>query len=204
MYPLFESIYIENGQIRNGLYHEFRFKNSYFEHFGDNPGYSLFDNLNLPELDSSLKYKLRIDYNKTGTYRTISEYLNKIPNTLRLLQDNTIDYSLKYGNRNHLNDLYNQRAGADDVLIIKNGHITDATYSNIIFTDGAKIVTPSTPLLHGTCRERLITENKIQKAEIRKDNLHQYNSFQLINALNDFNKNRWIDIQNIIVASYFE
>ncbi|WP_339841219.1 aminotransferase class IV [uncultured Maribacter sp.] len=198
MYPLFESVCIENGQMKNGQYHELRFKTSYFQFYGCEPKFSLFDKLNLPQLDRCLKYKLRIDYKETDSTWTVSEYLNKIPTSLLLLKDDDIDYNLKYTDRKQLNQLYYKKVDFEDVLIVKNGHITDATYSNIIFTDGHKIVTPSTPLLHGTCRARLIAEEKITEAPIKVDTIHLFESFQLINALNDFNEDRWIRIQNIV------
>ena len=198
MYPLFESVCIVNGEIQNVTYHESRFKSSFYALFGFEAKYSLFDNLNLPRIDKSLKYKLRIEYNEIGVKWTISEYLNKIPTSLLLLPDDEIDYQLKYADRNRLNQLYQQKGYLEDVLISKNGYITDATYSNILFTDGPKIITPSTPLLHGTCRAKLLAEEKITEVPIKADSIHLFKSFQLINALNDYDKNRWIPVQNII------
>ncbi len=197
MYPLFESVCIVNGEIQNGNYNESRFKSSFHAFFGFEAKYSLFDKIILPRIDKSLKCKLRIEYNEIGAKWTISEYLNKIPTSLLLLKDDEIEYPLKSTNRKQLNNLHHQKGDFEDVLIIKNGHITDATYSNILFTDGHKIVTPSTPLLHGTCRTKLIAEEKITEAPIKADAIHFFESFQLINALNDFDKNRWIPIQNI-------
>lgn len=200
MYPLFESVCIENGKIQNAHYHESRFKSSFYAFFGFEPNYSLFDKVVLPRIDKSLKCKLRIEYNEIGTKWTISEYLNTIPSSLLLLKDDAIDYPLKYANRKNLNNLYQQKANFEDILIIKNGLITDATYSNILFTDGQKIITPSTPLLNGTCRTRLLSEKIITEAPIKADSIHLFESFQLINALNDFDKNRWKPIQNITTA----
>tara|TARA_R110000744_G_scaffold93571_1_gene180747 strand:+ start:339 stop:941 length:603 start_codon:yes stop_codon:yes gene_type:complete len=200
MYPLFESVCIENGKIQNAQYHKFRFKSSFYTFFGFEPNYSLFDKVILPRIDKSLKCKLRIEYNEIGTKWTISEYLNTIPSSLLLLNADAIDYRLKYTNRQNLNHLYQQKANFEDILIIKNGLITDATYSNIIFTDGQKIITPSTPLLNGTCRTRLLSEEIITEAAIKADSIHLFESFQLINALNDFDKNRWVPIQNITTA----
>jgi 4-amino-4-deoxychorismate lyase len=197
MYPLFESVGILNGQVQNGHYHELRFNKSYTEHYGNEPDYLLFEGIKLPKLDGSLKYKLRICYNKTNTSWTISEYLNSVPNSLKVVHDDNASYPMKYADRNHLNRLYEKRGESDDVLIIKNGHITDATYSNILFTDGIQIVTPLTPLLKGTCRAKLIIENKILETPITLDSIHQFHNFQLVNALNDFDKTRWIDIQQI-------
>jgi 4-amino-4-deoxychorismate lyase len=200
MYPLFESICIENGKIQNAHYHESRFKSSFYAFFGFEPNYSLFDKVVLPRIDKYLKCKLRIEYNEIGTKWTISEYLNTIPSSLLLLKDDEIDYRLKYVDRKNLNHLYLQKVNFEDILIIKNGFITDATYSNILFTDGHKIVTPSTPLLKGTCRTRLLAKEIITEAVIKADSIHLFESFQLINALNDFDKNRWKPIQNITTA----
>ena len=200
MYPLFESVCIANGEIQNAFYHESRFKLSFYAFFGFEAKYSLFDKVILPRIDKSLKCKLRIEYNEIGTKWTISEYLNTLPTSLLLLKDNEIDYRLKYADRKHLNHLYHQKINFEDVLIIKNGFVTDATYSNILFTDGYKIVTPSTPLLLGTCRTRLLAEEKITEVPIKAASIHLFKSFQLINALNDFDENRWIPIQNIVIT----
>lgn len=200
MYPLFESVCIENGKIQNAHYHESRFKSSFYTYFGFEPNYTLFDKIALPRIDKSLKCKLRIEYNEIGTKWTISEYLNTIPSSLLMLKDDEIEYRLKYTDRKNLNQLYQQKTNFEDVLIIKNGFITDATYSNILFTDGQKIITPSTPLLNGTCRTRLLSEEIITEAAIKADSIHFFVSFQLINALNDFDKNRWVPIRNITTA----
>lgn len=197
MYPLFESVGVINGQIQNGHYHELRFKKSYFEYYGFEPPYTLFVSLILPDLKSSLHYKLRIEYNDIGIQSTIAEYKNQIPTSLRVVHDKALAYGLKYTDRNRLNKLYHQREASDDVLIIKNGHITDASYSNIVFTDGSIIVTPTTPLLQGTCRARLLAEQTIEQIPIKLDDIKQFKSFQLINALNDFDEHRWVTIDNI-------
>ena len=166
----------------------------FYAFFGFEPNYSLFDKVILPRIDKSLKCKLRIEYNQIGTKWTISEYLKTIPSSLLMLKDDEIEYRLKYADRKNLNHLYKQKANFEDVLI------TDATYSNILFTDGQKIITPSTPLLNGTCRTRLLSDEIITEAAIKADSIHFFVSFQLINALNDFDKNRWVPIQNITTA----
>ena len=109
---------------------------------------------------------------------------------------NTACIRITYTNIN-INALFLKREEADDVLIIKNGLVTDASYSNILFFDGKQIVTPSTPLLEGTCRARLLATNRIVEKSISVDELQNFESFQLVNALNDFDESRWIPIQNI-------
>lgn len=197
MYPLFESVCIENSQIKNADYHEARFRKSYIQQYKTHPTYSLFDGIHLTNLDNTLKYKLRIGYKQNGTRYSISEYENSIATSLNLVTDDTISYTLKKNNRKKLNALFLQRGEADDVLIIRNGLVTDASYSNILFFDGKQIVTPSTPLLEGTCRARLLAKNSIVDKSISVDDLQNFESFQLVNALNDFDESRWIPIQHI-------
>ena len=197
MYPLFESVCIENSQIKNAAYHEARFNRSYMQQYKTHPTYTLFDGIHLTNLDDTLKYKLRIGYKQNGTRFSFSEYENNIATSLKLVSDDTISYALKKNNRKKLNALFLQRGEADDVLIIKNGLVTDASYSNILFFDGKQIVTPTTPLLEGTCRARLLAINRIVEKSISVADLQNFESFQLVNALNDFDESRWIPIENI-------
>ncbi|KSA12499.1 aminotransferase class IV [Maribacter dokdonensis] len=197
MYPLFESVCIENSEIKNEQYHEARFRASYMQQYKTHPTYSLFDGIHLTNLDNTLKYKLRIGYKQHGTRFSISEYKNSIPTSLQLVNDDTISYAVKRNNRKKLNNLFKLRDQCDDVLIVKNGFITDASYANILLIDGEHIVTPSTPLLEGTCRARLLDENKITEKRITRADLQHFKSFQLINALNDFDDTRWIPIKKI-------
>lgn len=197
MYPLFESISIVDGKIQNPSFHEARFAYSYFNFFKKKPPYKLFTGITLPKLDTSLQYKLRIAYSAKGTDWTITPYTNKLPRTLQLVENNTIAYPLKYNDRSSLDILYGLRRNADDVLICSQGNITDASYSNILFTNGITIVTPATPLLKGTCRARLLATNLITETSISINDLQHYTNFQLINALNDFDPKRWVDLKHI-------
>ena len=66
-----------------------------------------------------------------------------------------MNYDLKYFDRKIFDDL-KKNIKADDILIIKNGFITDTSIANILFFDGKKWITPKKPLLKGTVRERLL------------------------------------------------
>ena len=197
MYPLFETVCVGHGAIQHAHYHEQRFLKSYLHFFGKEPDYSLFDTIELPKLDKVIKYKLKVSYAKTGTNCSITQYNNPIPVCLQMVVSNSAAYDHKFTDRKHLNTLYGNRKNADDVLIIKNGCITDASYANIVFKKGDTIHTPKNPLLHGTCRARLIAENRTMELEIKPNQLEQYNSFQLINAMNDLDETRWVDIKYI-------
>ena len=84
-----------------------------------------------------------------------------------------------------LTDLLAQKGNSDDILIVRDGLITDTSFSNIVFSDGDKWFTPEEPLLEGTTRNRLLAEAKIHTAPVRPGDLGQFNTFRLINAMMD-------------------
>lgn len=197
MYPLFETVCIKNGTILNGTYHESRFMHSYQHHFHNAPDFSIFDTVHLTELHPKKTYKLKIMYGKQDAVWTVSEYHNTIPTTLKVVMDDHIAYGLKFLDRASLESLFDQRASFDDVLIIKNNLVTDASYANILFKKGTEISTPKTPLLRGTCRARSIVEHTIVEKDIPVLEIPRFTHFQLINAMNDYDPYRWISTKNI-------
>jgi 4-amino-4-deoxychorismate lyase len=72
------------------------------------------------------------------------------------------------------------------IIFIKDGRITDSSYSNLIFYDGYRWLTPGEPLLAGTMRASLLADWKIHEEHINPNQLHLFKTFKLINALNNF------------------
>jgi 4-amino-4-deoxychorismate lyase len=148
-------------------------------------------------------------YPKTGLYKCRILYTDKIDSvefipyevkpiqSLKIVYDHTIDYALKYEDRNKINALADQRQYCDDVLIIKNGFVTDASYSNVIFFDGNQWVTPNTPLLKGTMRQFLLDVAKIKEEAITVQDIPSFKSFRLINAMLGF-EGPEIDVSEIV------
>ena len=83
-------------------------------------------------------------------------------------------------------------------MIVKNGMVTDSSICNIVFFDGHKWITPESPLLKGTTRERLIKSGRIKQHNIRVSEISNYQYFKLINAMRDFDDIREIEVINII------
>jgi 4-amino-4-deoxychorismate lyase len=69
--------------------------------------------------------------------------------------------------------------------------------SNLVFFDGTRWLTPSTPLLPGTCRERLLSDGKISERRIRQEDLYLYQGVKLINAMRELDEEEFIPIGNI-------
>lgn len=197
MFPLFETICIKNGQLQNQEWHQWRYKNSYLALYGKNPTDNITGNIVIPDEFHKGIYKLRIWYNKISKVIDYEKYNIKKISAVKLIEDNEINYALKFSNRDQLDDLYKKRKDCDDILIVKNGIITDSSYCNIIFFDGNDWVTPSSPLLNGTARERLLRQKIIKKQEIRINDLEKYTCFKLINAMRDFDIVEESNIKNI-------
>ncbi len=198
MFRLLETIKIRNRQILNLKYHNERMNRSGKELFGSTDIISLNDIVSIPDYLTDEVYKCRIIYNPDIESIEFERYTKKKIQTLKLVECNDIEYSHKFANRSALNELKKRKGIYDEILIVKNGFITDTTFSNIIFFDGRDWITPSTPLLKGTKREQLINEGKIREAQIRLKDLQNFQSGKLINAMLDFDNSESIDIKSIM------
>jgi len=198
MFPLFETIKICDGKIFNLKWHQWRFEQSCKNYFGKLATYKLTNVISLPDSVKTGLFKLRLSYNLDHYKLEFNPYTYKKISSLKMICSDHIEYTLKYSDRNQLNELLAQKDNCDDILIIKNILITDTSFTNIVFLDGEKWITPKTPLLKGTCRERLLHKQKIFEAEIKVDDLHRYQSFKLINAMRDFDETESLAMKNII------
>ena len=196
MYPLFESICLKDGICQNLDYHVERFEQSYFTLFKSYPTYPFWTEF-IPEIYQKGVFKLKVIYNQTSSKISIKEYQPRQVITLKLVQDDSLEYGLKFTNRKNIDDLYKLKKEYDDILIVKNGLITDTSICNIVFWNGSQWCTPDQPLLKGTQRERLIREGIIVEEQIRLEDLKKYQSFKLINAMKAFEMQEEISIRNI-------
>lgn len=155
-------------------------------------------NYNLAKLvtppDDAL-YRCRFLYDHSQCHIEYLPHTPKNVTTLRLIKDDTIDYSYKYENRSVLNTLFDKRNGCNDVLIVKNGYITDTTIANIAFFIDNQWLTPEVPLLQGTTRSRLMDEGKITPASLNVSDALKAPKIALMNAMMG-----WFEIDNGIIS----
>lgn len=197
MFPLFESVCVLNGVIQHAALHQRRYEAACYALYQCAPAYPLFSGISVPEEYRHGKYKLKIQYDQRNRNWQFAAYFDKRIASLQIVEDDTIDYALKYTDRSRLNTLFQQRGLCDDVLIVKNGCVTDSTYCNIVLFDGVAWHAPEKPLLQGTARERLIEENRISPVDITLTDLPRYKAFKLINAMRDFDEVTMEPIENI-------
>jgi 4-amino-4-deoxychorismate lyase len=196
--PLFiETLRLTDGQLFNLHHHNQRLNQTRRIYFEDIQEWDLAKMINVPSNFQKGFFKCRVTYGQQVEQIEIEPYLPRFIQRLRLINDDTIEYSFKHQNRVHLNTLFAKRGEADDVLITKNGFVTDTTYANIVFWDGQAWFTPDTFLLAGTQRARLLEEGVIFEQKIRAQDLPKYSHARLINSMLDFEKTPNILTENI-------
>jgi 4-amino-4-deoxychorismate lyase len=139
--------------------------------------------------------KCRLCYNDTEYEYHLEPYQIKEIKSVVLKQvADDFDYTFKYADRTLLNDL---KGSENEILIVKNGLITDTSYANIAFFDGKKWFTPVKPLLEGTKRSALLQHNIIQTSTISVADLQKFSHFKLFNAMIDWEESTIYDIAKI-------
>lgn len=197
MYQLLESLKLKDGEIKNLNYHQKRINYSFAELFPESESFDLSKLISIPAKYISGTYKLRISYGKAPTKIEFVEYEYRKINSLKVVYDDSIDYHLKFEDRNKLNLLFSQRENCDDILIINKGFITDSFAANLLFFDGKYWFTPNKPLLKGTKRQLLLDQKVIQEKEIRFEDLKYFTKVGLVNAMIDFDEMPIIPISQI-------
>lgn len=197
MYQLFETIKLQNKKLFNIEYHNQRMNNARKILFNVDNEIKLENEIKIPDGISDNIFKCRVVYSDIINDIEFQPYYEKKVNSLQAINVDWIEYSYKYLDRSNLQKLL-CKCIADDALIIKNGFITDTTYSNVVFYDGINYYTPNTPLLKGTKREKLLHEGIIKETEIKISDIHKYHSLFLINAMLDIDEAKAIPINKII------
>ena len=83
-------------------------------------------------------------------------YAQRKVGSLKIVDGGGIDYSPQVSRQGALSGLAGMRGDADEVIIVKDGFITDTSYSNLIFAAGDRLLTSDRPLLHGVMLSHLL------------------------------------------------
>jgi 4-amino-4-deoxychorismate lyase len=192
----FETIALFGGIPRHLAYHTRRFSRTWRDWFGATGAPDLetyIYNVVLPEEEAqnggcrfrSLRCRLRIEYGAEGILsHRLLPYVPRTVRTLALIESD-IRYPYKSTDRDAL-DALRSASGADDVLILHGGYLTDTTVANVALRQGNSWYTPARPLLPGTTRARLIDEGVLTPRAIHRGDLDRYGAMALLNALTGF------------------
>ena len=120
---LLETIKIEEGEIANLPYHQDRCDQSRQTLFQSTDRLLLSSIIQPPQIGL---YRCRILYAKELHSVEYIPYVPKEINSLKIVTSQ-IDYPLKYANRDALNALLEANQEVDEVIIEKEGYLTDIT-----------------------------------------------------------------------------
>ncbi len=198
MCPLVESMKLKNGTIQNLEYHQSRMNSARSELFGNAGQINLKNEIQIPEDLKSGIFKIRVLYGQTLEKIEIEPYIFRIIQSLKIVHHESFEYHLKYTDRQILLELFARREDCDDIIIVKSGSVSDSFAANLLFFDGKKWVTPTTPLLKGTKRQYLLDHGIITEKEIREDEIKSYQKVGLINAMIDFEEMPVIGVDQVL------
>jgi 4-amino-4-deoxychorismate lyase len=194
---LFETIRILDGEIRHIAWHEQRMNRAREECFPGCPVIQLQGRIRIPGEFVAGNVSCNVFYGREIEKISFRFYEKRPVRSLKLVGYDTVDYHVKYSDRSLLETLFAKRGDCDDIIIVKNGMITDTSMSNLIFFDGKNWFTPAQPLLKGTCRDRLLAEGTIREREIRPEDLGDFLAAKLINAMREPEEEEMIPVEKI-------
>ncbi len=144
------------------------------------------------------RVKCRIVYNSAEIISIeFMPYTLPVIGSLKIVENPEIVYDRKYIDRSALNELYSKRGDCDDILICKNGLITDSYFCNVIFEKDGELYTPDSPLLAGTKRQKLLNNKIITSRRISCDDIASYDIVYLVNAMIDLSDKVCVPVSKI-------
>lgn len=197
MSRLLETIRVENGKLQLLDLHQQRMNRSRLELFESTQSITLSEKIKIPAFAEKGLFKCRVEYAEQIEKIEFLPYEIRKIESLRIVEGGDIDYRLKYADRFRLLLLFEKRKHADDIIIIKNGLVTDSFYANLAFLKNGIWVTPEIPLLSGVQRQFLISRKIIQPAKLSQKDISRFEKVRLFNAMI-----RWedeLDVESIYV-----
>lgn len=199
---LLESLRIEHGQIGLPTYHNRRMNAARQVLFGATDALDIRQCVGETELPQDGIYKCRVLYDTAVRSIEYVPYQKRVVRSLQLVAIPTgFNYAWKYANRTGLDALFQQRGHCDDVLLVRNGLLTDTSYSNIALFDGAQWYTPSRPLLRGVRVESLVEQGVLRQADIHQRDIPRFRKAILLNAMLGFEDAVKVDTSCIVAMA---
>jgi len=197
MYQFIETICYENSCFQRLELHNQRCNRTRSHFFGSQPDIRLESYLSVPADLKEETLKCTVIYGIDILNIEYVLYQIRPISSLRMIIDDNIDYEFKYANRSKLFQLYQKKGYYDDILIVKNGLITDISYANTIFLHDNIWHSPKYPLLIGTRLQGYLKEGRITLTQIRPEDLSLFSEARIINAMISIENSPVIPIREI-------
>lgn len=191
-----ETLKVVDGKFTNAPAHLKRLNETMQEVYGIHTAFRLTDDL-IPADKKQGVVKCRIEYGKCIHRIEFEMYQPRPVHSLKIVDGKEVDYHLKYADRSPLTRLLDLKEEYDDILITRNGKITDTSYSNVVLSNGSDYVTPSSFLLNGTKRRLLVEQEKIKVTDVDINDLSRFTRLHFINSMLDIEDNIFVETKNI-------
>lgn len=181
-----ETIRIEpDGNIPLLPFHQQRVQNTWRAHHlqGEIPDLG---NV-VQHITTGMVMRCRMVYDDTNIHIEYAPYAKSPLRTLGLIESN-ISYESKFSDRHDLEKIRSLRGKLDDILIVRNGFITDITIANIVFFRDNTWLSPAKPLLAGTRLLSLVASHTVRLADISPGELESYQGWKPVNAMRPFDE----------------
>lgn len=179
-----EAVKIKDGVFYNLPLHNERVRRTISHFFDNTPPFDISD-ITIPDEYRKGLVKCRIVYNKQIVSVGFTPYSFRKIEKLKIVMDNDIDYTYKWADRDNLDMLTALKEDCDDILIIKNGLVTDTSFANVVFENESELFTPDTYLLNGTKRQLLLQQGIIREKRVRWEDIGSYSYLHIINTMID-------------------
>ena len=182
--PMFiETIRIQDGHVCHLSDHTDRMRRT-ADHFGFTAPTLPTDLASLvPDELRTGTVRCRVVYDHTLREVTFTPYRRRHIERLFAVDAGTTTYAFKYADRAPLARPDVPLEASDELLFVREGLLTDTSYTNLVLRRGRELVTPDTFLLDGTCRRRLLREGVVHTEPVRLHDLPTYDELLLVNAM---------------------
>lgn len=175
---LFETIRVCNGCAERLELHQARIIRS-----GGKAEPSLVQVIAAASVPPAGEYKVHISYTAQGVHAVhVEPYTPRVIRRMRAVDCN-VCYSRKDEDRSAFEQLRRQHPDVDELILCREGWVTDTTYSNLLFGEPGAWYTPELYLLAGTRRESLLRAGFVQARPIHRDDIPHFPYVCLINAM---------------------
>ena len=181
-----ESIKLADGRFYRLELHQARVNKAFADFYPTIKPINLSELLLKSNFPKSGTHKCRIVFDSDVQFLEYTPYVRREIKSLKLVETDMDTLPYKIEDRTKLNIAFAKRKNCDDILMTKNGLLTDTSYSNIALFDGSKWVTPKFPLVYGTNRAYLLSDNKIIEKDINFSDLKNFTHIRLFNAMIEF------------------
>ena len=175
---LFETIRVHNGCAERLELHQARLERSGGR--GLPPLSELILSAGVPPVG---EFKVHISYSAAGLGAVRYEaYEPRVIRRMRAVETNIL-YPRKDEDRRAFELMRLMNPDVDELILCRNGWVTDTTYSNLLFGEPGEWYTPEHCLLPGTRRESLLRAREVRVLPIRCTEIMSFPYVSLINAM---------------------